>query len=222
MTTAHRKLIDAVRREQTRSEKQDALEYETPAASLPEFSVSGQGPMDSTSEIAKAFLVPEPTLAQRLVRAQRKIQAARIPYEVPAADRIPERLAAVQAVTYLIFNEGYAATAGEELVRDDLCAEAIRLGRMLCGLLPEQAENMGLLALMLLQDSRRQARVVKRELVTLEDQDRSLWDRAAVAEGLARVEQALKLHRVGPYQLGAARGSPHFRKDRLATNRRAI
>ncbi len=163
----------------------------------------------STPEIAKAFLVPETTLAQRLVRAKRKIQEARIPYQVPSPDRLPERLATVQAVIYLIFNEGYAATSGAKLMREDLCAEAIRLGRMLCELLPQDAENIGLLALMLLHDSRRKARVVESELVTLEDQDRSLWDRDAIAEGLMLVERGLKLGRPGPYQIQAAIAAVH-------------
>jgi RNA polymerase sigma-70 factor, ECF subfamily len=163
----------------------------------------------STPEIAKAFLVPETTLAQRLVRAKRKIQEARIPYEVPSPDRLPERLAAVQAVIYLIFNEGYAATSGTELVRSDMCAEAIRLGRVLCELLPREPENVGLLALMLLQDSRRHARVVNGELVTLEEQDRSLWDQAAITEGLALVEKALHTGPPGPYQLQAAIAALH-------------
>jgi RNA polymerase sigma-70 factor (ECF subfamily) len=163
----------------------------------------------STPEIAKGFLLPEPTLAQRLVRAKRKIQQARIPYDVPPQDRLPERLAAVQAVIYLIFNEGYAATSGTELVRNDLCAEAIRLGRVLCELLPVEAENIGLLALMLLQHSRRDARVVDGELITLEEQDRSRWDRAAISEGSILVEKALSLGPVGPYQLQAAIAALH-------------
>src|SRR6185295_6173727 len=119
-------------------------------------------------EIARAFLVPEPTLAQRLVRAKTKIRLARIPYEIPSHEVLAERLASVQAVIYLIFSEGYAATAGDRLIRTDLCAESIRLARVLCELLPTEAENLGLLSLLLLQDSRREARVDERgELVTL-------------------------------------------------------
>jgi RNA polymerase sigma-70 factor (ECF subfamily) len=131
----------------------------------------------TTAEIARAFLLPEPTLAQRIVRAKRKIQDAHIPYEVPGRDRMPERLEAVRHVLYLIFNEGYAAAFGGELVRGDLCREAIRLARLLCGLMPGDRENAGLLALMLLQDSRRSARRGRDgELITLEEQDRSMWD----------------------------------------------
>jgi RNA polymerase sigma-70 factor (ECF subfamily) len=237
MTTAHRKLIDAVRREKTRRDKQDSLQYESTPAGLapdaelddtrmdfpddrlrliftcchPALNAEAQVALTlrtlgglSTTEIAKAFLLPEPTLAQRLVRAKRKIQEARIPYEVPSQDRLAERLAAVQSVIYLIFNEGYAATSGAELVRKDLCAEAIRLGRVLCELLPEEAENVGLLALMLLQHSRRDARVINGELVTLEEQDRSRWDRAAISEGFTLVEKALRSGPIGPYQLQAA------------------
>ena len=159
----------------------------------------------TTPEIARAFLVPEPTLAQRLVRAKRKIQDARIPYEIPPPHALPERLASVQAVVYLIFNEGYTASSGDSLIRRDLCQEAIRLGRTLTELLPDKAENLGLLALMLLHDSRREARVNGQgELVPLEEQDRSQWDSERIREGLELVERALRLGRIGPYQLQAA------------------
>src|SRR5262249_40525797 len=138
----------------------------------------------TTPEIARAFLLPEPTLAQRLVRAKRKIQDARIPYEVPPLSQLPERLISVQSVLYLVFNEGYSATVGDSLIRRELCAEAIRVGRTLCELLPGEAENIGLLALMLIHDSRRDARTDKQgRLVPLEDQDRSLWDQQRIQEG---------------------------------------
>lgn len=163
----------------------------------------------STLEIAKAFLIPETTLAQRLVRAKRKIEEARIPYEVPPRERLPERLVAVQSVIYLIFNEGYAASSGTDLVRSDLCSEAIRLARVLCDLMPREGENLGLLALMLIHDSRRNARVVNGDLITLEEQDRSLWDQAEISEGLCLVERALRLGHVGQYQLQAAIAALH-------------
>jgi len=164
----------------------------------------------TTTEIAHAFLLPESTLAQRLVRAKQKIRLARIPYEIPSVDRIADRLSAVQAVIYLIFNEGYAASTGQSLIRNDLCSEAIRLGRVLCELLPDEPENIGLLALMLLQDSRRNARVNDDgELVTLEEQDRSRWDPREIDEGVSLVQRALRLRRVGIYQLQAAIAAVH-------------
>lgn len=163
----------------------------------------------TTPEIAKAFLLPEPTLAQRLVRAKRKIQEAHIPYEVPPPESLAERLASVQAVIYLIFNEGYVAASGEKLIRTDLCAEAIRLARVLRELMPKEAENLGLLALMLLHDSRRPARTREGKLVTLEEQDRSLWDQNEIAEGLAILDEAWKTRRIGPYQLQAAISALH-------------
>ena len=164
----------------------------------------------TTAEIAKAFLISETTVAQRIVRAKRKIEEAGIPYEVPSPDRLPERLASVQSVIYLIFNEGYIATAGDQLIRTDLCSEAIRLARVLCELLPKEPENLGLLALMLLHDSRRDARVSESgQLITLEEQDRSRWHRGQIYEGLQLVEQALRAGSVGPFQLQAAIAAVH-------------
>jgi RNA polymerase sigma-70 factor, ECF subfamily len=165
----------------------------------------------SVPEVAKAFLVAEPTMAQRLVRAKRKIRDAGIPYEVPGAERLPERLDSLLTVVYLIFNEGYGSASGEALIRQDLCAEAIRLGRVLRQLLP-RPEVEGLLALMLLQHSRQQARTTPAgELVLLEDQDRRLWDQGLIAEGLALVEAALRQGQPGPYQVQAAIAALHAR-----------
>jgi RNA polymerase sigma-70 factor (ECF subfamily) len=168
----------------------------------------------STEEIARAFLVPAPTLAQRLVRAKAKIRAASIPYRVPPPELLPERVSAVNAVIYLVFNEGYAATAGDALVRRDLCAEAIRLARLVSELMPCEPEVRALLALLLLHDARRAARVdASGDLVLLEDQDRARWDRAQIDEALPLVEGALRA-RVGPYAVQAAIAAVHARAAR--------
>ena len=242
-TVAHRKLLDAFRRDKTSTDKQaevvfeasrlqpyvepelydDTLVYPDDRLRLiftcchPSLSREAQVALTlrtlgglTTTEIAHAFLLPETTLAQRLVRAKQKIRLARIPYEVPSLERIADRLLAVRAVVYLIFNEGYAASTGQSLIRYDLCAEAIRLGRVLCKLLPNEPENLGLLALMLLQDSRRNARVNEHgELVTLEEQDRSRWDSAEIDEGVRLIQTALRLRQVGNYQLQAAIAAVH-------------
>jgi RNA polymerase sigma-70 factor, ECF subfamily len=238
--TARRKLIDYARREQTRRNNEDQLlyEYESRSSAIdeemsrpftddrlsliftcchPAINMQAQVALTlrtlgglTTPEIARAFLVPETTLAQRLVRAQRKIQQARIPYQVPDAGSLPERLSAVQAVLYLIFNEGYSASSGDSLVRRELCAEAIRLARTLAELMPDNPESMALLALMLLHDSRRDARSTRDgDLVPLEEQDRSLWHQDQIAEGTQLVERALGRRNVGPYQLQAAIAAVH-------------
>jgi len=211
---ARRKLIDELRKAKTRREKAQDIEYGADAAVEPEFPEDHLVADDrlrliftcchpalnreaqialtlrtlgglTTTEIARSFLLPEPAIAQRLVRAKKKIRDARIPYEVPSRQRLPERLESVRVVIYLIFNEGYAATFGGGLIREDLCGEAIRLGRVLCDLMPGNGENRGLLALMLLQDSRRAARVGSQgELITLELQDRKLWNRGQIREAL--------------------------------------
>ena len=164
----------------------------------------------TTPEIARAFLVPEPTLAQRLVRAKRKIRDAGIPYRVPPAHLLPERLDGVLRVLYLVFNEGHTASSGDSLVRRELCTEAIRLARLLVALMPDEPEVLGLLALMLLHDARRDARTTPDgDLVLLDDQDRTRWDRAEIAEGRALVERAMAARRPGPYQLQAAIAALH-------------
>ena len=164
----------------------------------------------TTAEIARAFLASEPTMAKRLVRAKQKIQNAGIPYRVPPAHLLPERTPGVLGVLYLLFNEGYSATAGADLVRQNLCAEAIRLAQVLATLMPDEAEAAGLLALMLLHDARRAARLDARgDLVTLEDQDREQWDTAEIAEGVLLLNGALRRGRPGPYQVQAAIAACH-------------
>ncbi|MFL5646054.1 MAG: RNA polymerase sigma factor [Chloroflexota bacterium] len=170
----------------------------------------------TTPEIARAFLVPEPTLAQRLVRAKRKIRDAGIPYRVPPAELLPERLDGVLRVLYLVFNEGYAASSGDSLMRRELCTEAIRLARIVVSLLPDEPETRGLLALMLLHDARRDARVgADGSLILIDDQDRSRWDASRIAEGQALVQDALADGRPGPYQVQAAIAALH---DEAATS----
>jgi RNA polymerase sigma-70 factor (ECF subfamily) len=166
----------------------------------------------TTEEIARAFVTPTATMAQRIVRAQRKIRAAGIPYEVPSGDALPERLESTMAVIYLVFNEGYLASSGDEVVRKDLCAEAIRLARILSALMPGQPEARGLLALMLLHDSRRDTRTdANGDLVLLEDQDRSRWDHRQIAEGLALATDAVGAAAPGPYAIQAAIAAEHAR-----------
>lgn len=239
ITTARRRAIDRLRREAVGREKEAAAaELLTLAASLDE-PHSGAIDDDrlrliftcchpalrpetrvaltlrlvaglSTAEIARAFLVPEATLAQRISRAKAKIRQARIPYRVPSSADLPGRLASVLAVVYLIFNEGYTASAGDRLVREELCAEAIRLARLLAGLLPGEPETAGLLALLLLVDARRPARVdASGAMATLPEQDRTLWDGALIAEGHAIVRRCLVEGRPGPYQLQAAIQAVH-------------
>jgi RNA polymerase sigma-70 factor, ECF subfamily len=178
----------------------------------------------TTGEIARGFLVSEPTMGKRIVRAKRKIADAHIPYRIPADEELPDRLNGVLRVVYLIFNEGYSATEGERLVRGELCSQAIRLGRLLCELMPDDAEVWGLLSLMLLHDARRSARIDARGgYVTLDDQDRSLWDQSLIRQGLEALVRALRLRRPGQYQLQAAITALHIQaSDAEATDWRQI
>jgi RNA polymerase sigma-70 factor (ECF subfamily) len=234
ITTARNKAIDRLRKEATRSERQHAAQLLTEAEQVEEHDVHDDrlrmiftcchpalapdaqvaltlrllGGL-STEEIGRAFLVPPATLAQRISRAKAKIRDAGIPYHVPEAADLPARLRTVLAVVYLIFNEGYSAASGDELLRTELCDEAVRLGRLLVALMPEEPEVLGLLALMILIDARRDARTVSGNLVRLAEQERDRWDESKLEEGRALLRRCLALNRPGPYQLQAAINAVH-------------